>query len=418
MKKLSLLLAGGVLGATLTALYFHRVANEGARQRAQELAAWQAEKARLEELLARPRPVASVSTAPPPRADNPAASRTAQEILAELRTLKISRASGVARSRRALKLLEELVDRGPAALPAIHGFLARFEDVDYELDAAPAGGDAKGKGKDKGKAKDHAALLPTDFIVPPSLRFGLFDVVRRIGGAGAEQVLAEVLGATGRGAEVYYLARVLEQLVPGKYRDEAVATARTFLLNPLPAAARGPLDQNDRNYLYAVLALFGDTSLAVLAQTQLIQPDGSLDANALRFLHDTMGTNALPALAQAMFDPRVTEPKEKEELFKEALSFTGADPRADELLARAVTAEDLPLKLREKSIRDLDKHGFESPEQLTPRDLLIIEARLRLLEALGPGLRDAQLQEAWLKTRTELTAYLADPARKANKKKN
>jgi hypothetical protein len=417
MKKLSLLLAGGVLGAMLTAVYLHRASNEGARQRARELAAWQAEKARLEELLARPRPVTLAATPLAPRADNPAAPRTAQEILAELRTLRISRASGVARSRRALKLLEELVERGPAALPVIHGFLARFEDVDYELDAAAAGGDARGKGKDKGKAKERAPLLPTDFIVPPSLRFGLFDVVRRIGGEAAERVLAEVLGATGRGAEVYYLARVLEQVAPGQYRDEAVATARTFLLNPLPASARGPLDQNDRDYLYAVLALFGDTSLATLAQTQLIQPDGSLDANALRFLRDTMGTNALPALAQAMFDPRVTEPKEKEELFKEALSFAGADPRADELLARAVITEELPLKLREKSIRDLDKHGFESPEQLTERDLLIIRARLQLLEALDPGLRDPKLQEASVKTRTELTAYLADPAYKATKKK-
>ena len=118
-----------------------------------------------------------------------------------------------------------------------------------------------------------------------------------------------------------------------------------------------------------------------------------------------------------MFDPRVTEGKQREDLFKEALRAAGADPRADELLARAVTAEELPLKLREKSIRDLDKHGFESPEQLTERDLQIIQARLRLLEALDPGLRDPKLQEAAVKTRTELNAYLADPAYKANKKK-
>lgn len=415
MKKFLLILAGGLLGAALTALYHQWAAGEGARQRARELAAWQAEKARLEELLTRPLPSPPAEAPLVPRADAPAPTRMAQEILAELRTLKISRASGVTRSRRALKLLEELVERGQPALPAIHGFLARFEDVDYELDVAiPA---TAAKGKDKDKAKDKAALLSPDFIVPPSLRFGLFDVVRRIGGTAAEEALAEVLGATGRAAEVYYLARVLEQMVPGKYRDEAVATARTFLLNPLPAGARGPLDQNDRDYLYAVLAFFGDTSLVALAQTQLVQPDGSLDANALRLLRDTMGTNALPTLAQAMFDPRVTEGKQREDLFKEALSYAGADPRADELLARAVTAEELPLKLREKSIRDLDKHGFESPEQLTERDLQIIQARLRLLEALDPGLRDPKLQEAAVKTRTELNAYLADPAYKANKKK-
>jgi hypothetical protein len=413
MKKFLLILAGGLLGAALTALYHQWAAGEGARQRARELAAWQAEKARLEELLARPLPSPPPAAPRMPRAEVATPARTAPEILAELRTLNISRASGVTRSRRALKLLEELVELGPPALPAIQEFLARFEDVDYELDVAIPAGAAKGKGKDK----DKAALLSPDFIVPPSLRFGLFDVVRRIGGGAAEQVLAEMLGATGRAAEVYYLARVLEQMAPGKYRDEAIATARTFLLNPLPAGVRGPLDQYDRDYLYALLTFFGDTSLVALAQTQLIQPDGSLDANALRLLRDTLGINALPALAQAMFDPRVTGDKQREDLFKEALSYAGADPRADELLVRAVTAEELPLKLREKSIRDLDKHGFENPEHLTERDLQIIQARLRLLEALDPGLRDPKLQEAAVKTRTELHAYLADPAYKANKKK-
>ncbi len=417
MKTFYVLLLGALLGVGIAGYVNWSRDRQEAQSRLAELDRWQSEKARLEALLraARNQPV------PAPvevqvKVTEPGRKRTPQEILAELRTLRISRFGSVARSRKALGLFEELVDAGPAALPAIHGFLARLEEIDYELDAASQ---PKGPppGKGKGPENDQGALLPTEFIVPPSLRFGLFDVVRRIGGEQAEQILAEVLGSTGRGAEVFYLARVLEQLAPGKHRETAVASARDLLINPVTWTARWPMDQHDRYYLFAVLTMYQDGTVAELARAELIHDDGSLDMGALRLLKDTLKAESLPVLAEAAFDARVTEPKVREELLKEALSYTGVDPRADELLAVTISQEDLPMKLREKSIRDLDKHGFESPENLTAQDLQIIQARLRLIETLGPALNEPQLVDAWQKTRTELAAYLADPQYKANKKK-
>jgi len=196
-----------------------------------------------------------------------------------------------------------------------------------------------------------------------------------------------------------------------------VGAARDLLLNPVANPYRGPIDQNDRNYLYAVLELFNDRSVAELAGTQLVQADGSLDYNALRMLKESMKADALPLLKQAMFDGRITEAKEREELFKEALSFAGSDARANELLLRTIAQDDLPMKLREKSIRDLDKHGLESPENLTAGDLQILQARLQLLEAFGPELSEPQLVDAWQRARVELAAHLADPTYKAKKKK-
>jgi hypothetical protein len=417
MKTFYILLLGVLLGGGIAGYANWSRDRREAQARLAELERWQSEKTRLETLLK------SARNQPPPekievpvKVTEPPRKRTPQEILAELRTLPISRAGGVARSRRALGLFEELVEAGPSALPAIHGFLARLEEMDYELDA---GSQPKGPppGKGKGADKGQGALLAMEFIVPPSLRFGLFDVVRRIGGEQAEQILAEVLGSTGRGAEVYYLARVLEQVSPGRHRDTAVAAARDLLINPVTWTRRWALDQHDRQHLYAVLTMYQDGTVAELARAELVRPDGSLDMDALRVLKDTLRADALPALAEAASDPRITEPKAREDLLKEALSFAGADPRADQLLAATVTQEDLPLKLREKTIRDLDKHGFESPEDLTAQDLQIIQARLRLIEALGPALGEPQLVDAWQKTRTELTAYLADPQHKAKKKK-
>ena len=89
-------------------------------------------------------------------------------------------------------------------------------------------------------------------LAPPSLRFGLFDVVRQIGGADAEAILAESLAGSGRGLEVAYLTHVLEEMAPGKYKDAALAAARNLLASGTAA---------DRDHLFGVLRRFGERGL-------------------------------------------------------------------------------------------------------------------------------------------------------------
>src|SRR5436190_3290893 len=172
-----------------------------------EKTALQAEQANLEAALAnanssaneRPlRAAPTVVSAPP---ETTVRKASAQEILEKLKALRILPGPGQgAAVRRATVLFNELAQLGSEALPAIRQFLALNQDVDYEPNIG-------GKG-----LRDIKVL--TDSVLPASLRFGLFDVVRQIGGEGAEKLFAELLARNGRGVEVGYLARVLEEMAP------------------------------------------------------------------------------------------------------------------------------------------------------------------------------------------------------------
>src|SRR6185503_12087435 len=202
-------------------------------------------------------------------------------IVARLRALRANAGVSSARmGRQIIYALEELIAIGPSALPAIREFLSRNEDVDYDLALAAQG-------------KSQRGTVPNDFVLPPSLRFGLLDATRQIGGAEAEAILADILASTGRGVELAWLARVLQELVPNKYRDVALTAARELLSRPL-ASAGSPLDRNDREHLFNVLSMYGDKSYVTTAQSQLVQADGVLDRNALRYLQQTLGSQAVP----------------------------------------------------------------------------------------------------------------------------
>jgi hypothetical protein len=112
--------------------------------------------------------------------------RLPEDILNELAGIQVTPGPGQGRAQyRIMALLDQLAQCGQPALPAIRAFLASNRDVPYDL----------GPGNNRGNRNRNNANL-----LPPALRFGLFDVVREIGGAGAEQVLAEALDTTPRGA--------------------------------------------------------------------------------------------------------------------------------------------------------------------------------------------------------------------------
>jgi hypothetical protein len=260
-------------------------------------------------------------------------------------------------------------------LPAIREFLAR--NVDTEFDTASF----------QGRAGTRDGKLPGDFVLPPSLRMGLFDVVRRIGGADAENLLAEALSASGRGLEVAYLTRVLQEMAPNKYRDSALAAARNLLVAGAPAST-SPLDRNHRDYLFAVLAFYNDNTFATTAQAQLILPDGKVDRGALRYLQQSLGAQAVPIAEQAYADPRLTDPGTKEAFARVALAFAGADPQANGFYQKAINDPVLTKSHRSNLIEDLNEHGFADPKNLTMNDLPLIKNRLALIEQLAPNAMD------------------------------
>jgi hypothetical protein len=272
--------------------------------------------------------------------------------------------------------MEELVQAGPAALPAIREFLARNEDIELDLSGI------------QGRAARNSKL-PGDFVLPPSVRMGLFDVVRRIDGEEAEQLLADTLPATGRGLEVAYLARLLEEMSPHKYRDVALSAARALLANTAPLNSSSPLDRNHRDYLFAVLSFYGDAGFANVAQTQLLRADSQIDRGALRYLQQTLGAQSVTIAAQTYQNPvLLTNAAAKEPLARLALNFVGADSQANEFYQQAINDPVLTKGHRSNLIEDLNEDGFADPRNITINDLPLIQNRIALIEQLAPSAMD------------------------------
>ena len=378
MKRLIWFLLAIGLGFSTGALLVGRhQASRHAQEVQNQRAAWEAEKADLEAALEKARTKTPAIAAPlmvttttPATATRPSPA----DIIARLCALKSPVAA--AQLREALYWLEELVQAGPEALPAIREFLVRNEDI--ELDTAWLQSRTARDGK-----------LPAEFVLPTSLRMGLFGVVRRIGGEEAEKLLAEILPTTGRGLEVAYLTRLLHELSPSTYRDAALAAARALLANNAPLNSSSPLDRYHREYLFSVLSFYGDTGFASSAQTQLLRADNQIDRGALRYLQQALGAQAVTIAAQTYQHPALqTNNAAKEPLARLALAYVGADAKANEFYQRAINDPVLTRGDRSNLIEDLNEDGFADTRNLTANDLPLIQNRIALIEQLAPSAMD------------------------------
>ena len=393
---LTALIVAALLGlAGLNA--YHQLAARHAEERAQRQAAWDAEKAELEAALAAAQeraPAAPLVSRAVPASTTfaaPVGKTSAAELIAKLRALPATPGRPRA-ARRVIQLLEELIALGPDALPAIRAVLQSHED------SALASSEPFKNFKDS-YLRD---TFTSEFLVPPSLRFGLFDVVKQIGGADAEKLLAEVLSGTGQGVEVAWLARALQEMSPNSYRDAALATARTLLARPT-ANPPGPLDRFERDQLFGVLTMYGDTGFVATAQGQLLRADGQVDGSALKYLMQTLGQQSVAIAAQMYDDPRLTDPAKKEPLARLALTYVGADAQANEFYLKAINDLTLPKDDRKNLIEDLNQDGFSDRKNLTARDLALIENRLALIEQLAPAATDPVNLAAMKEAHKDLT---------------
>ena len=359
-KSSLLILIAGALGFACAYGLLQQSLKQQQGDLAQKQAAWQVEKADLESALASAK--GNTTTLPGTTRVVEVAKKVSRgEILERLKTMRV-----VADQPRSSRLLvhqfETLTEVGAEALPAIRQFLARNEDVDYDLTSLVR--NARG-----GK-------IPTEFNVPPSLRLGLFEVLKNIGGADAENILADTLGTTGRGVELAYLARALETLSPGKYRAAALAAAHELLAHPLADAA----DKTDRNFLLTTLSMLGDDSFGAQAQAQLIKPDGTVDTAALKYLQQTGGEKSVALAMQAYADPRVTDPKGRERLAQVALDAPGINPLVDDFMHTVLNDASLPALNRNNLVQDYADHGYNNFHDPTADDFLKLKNNQAQLE--------------------------------------
>jgi hypothetical protein len=340
---------------------------------------WAAQRTALETQLenARNRAPEISTVAVPAVAQSPLEHDSAAEILNRLRSLQAV-ADSPRNSRRVIHELEKLLDLGAPALPAIRQFLAQGTDVRYGPNRPLANG-----------------RIPMTFTLPPTLRLALLEITRQIGGDQTEEILADVFKSSGNGTELAYSAYALQELVPGKYRDAALAAARDSLSRQ---SAATPDTKTERDYLFGVLAFYGDSNYVATAQNQLVQPDGKIDKGAINYLQSILGPGALPLVQQAWQDSRIA-PDQKEPLARVALTFAGANAQADQFYQSTINDGGLSAKQRKNLIEDLNETGFANPSHLTQADLPLIQNRISLIEQLAPNAMDkvnaAAFQEAY-----------------------
>ncbi|HYG36516.1 MAG TPA: hypothetical protein VEC99_17110 [Clostridia bacterium] len=274
--------------------------------------------------------------------------------------------------RTVIQQLENLVDAGPEAVPAIRDYLRQGVDRQFG-----------GRG---------------ERLAPSSLRSGLFSVLQRIGGPEAEQTLLEALNATQSGPELRQLAQLLEDMAPGKYREASIARAHELAVQATSLA--GDRGRQQREAAYEVLGRAGDQSLAASAQGELITSSGKLDETALRYLTRALGDQSFPILQQALADPRLKDRDDKEELVEAIADRMNESPQAKLALQQIAMDSNLGRRERDEAFDALRQAGDTSlvnvaRERVITEEGNINESALRYLErATGDQVLNEVLQ-AW-----------------------
>ena len=363
-------------------------------QIAQREAQWQAEKAALEAELAAARNqeplIQHVKTevAVGQR-------RSPKQILELLHTLKPVGTARIATIRKIVHELEELAEWQDKAVPEIRDFLARNEDLDYSM--------PRTEGEDGGDRRfspPWARSTPqTEFTLPPSMRIGLVDVLREIGSEEAEQVLAGVLGTSGRAVEVAYLARMLEEMAPGKYREIALNAAKDLLRNPLAIDNPNRLDEQAEGYLYGILELYNDTSFIDEAKRLLVNSDGRMNRNAQHYLTKTQGENVVATFYDVYKNNVVSNTWDKVSVANRILDFAGPNQQENAFFKEIITSSDIDSRMRSFAVMRL-AGGFGGMD--SPTDPNVIRSRMELLDSLAPVITDERLQSTVKTTRQNL----------------
>ena len=403
MKTVVAILLAALVGFGGAWFWLSRQQQKKGTTEAANEAGWQQEKADLEQALAEARKkqveVRSVTRTVSTTVTNKLSAAEILEKLVKLRP-EDSDDSRNRALRQVIYHLQMLVELGETALPVIRDFLKQNKDMDYVNDVVNAAGEPIRRGSSTSFASRQATQ--TDFFMPPSLRLGLIDVLDQIGGEQAQGILAEQLDTTGRAIEVAYIARVLQEEAPDKYRDNALKAAKELLASPPAIDQPNRFDENAKAYLFQVLAMYNDTSFAKNAQTLLITPDGRVDKQALIYLNNVLKEQAVPALALAYQSPLLTNQSEKASLFNALLNFAGASPQASQVLKDFVADEKTPAAIRAFTIQGLA--GGSGRERPSEPDLL--QGRIQLLKTLRETMKDERILRTIDETRAALERML------------
>lgn len=344
---------------------------------------------------------------------------SAAELLEKLVHLKSgSGFADIRAQRQAVVYLEALVGLGEGCLGTLREFLLRFEDADYTADSRRTGTVQPEASTDEGVSRRWwhqltfgekpigglvQAKTPLDFGVPPTLRLGLFDVVHAIGGRNAEEILLEQVQRTGRAVEVAYLSHTLREMSGDTYREAILETTHELLLAPPSPSTGAALDDRAKDFLYAVLDLFGDPTFTSGAVQLLVRPEGRIDHHALDYLGRMLQENIVPVLSFAWSNPTLTNAWDRGLLGSAALPHAVTNQQAFQLVHATLVEDRLPRELRLKLIRALEEIPPTAPAQET-----LVVSRIQLLSGLVGELQDLELLREVSAVRGRLQGALSD----------
>ena len=280
------------------------------------------------------------------------------EVLQQLLKVDPNSKNRLTELRHAVHHFETLTDLGPKALPAILDFIASGEDLSFgrtytqnrnyttnwqrgntQPFTIRINGQNQNAQKNSEAQKTQTVTRTytqysgsmgspgTGYLVPPTLRMGLFQVVAQTGGTVAEKLLADSLAMATVGGEAAFLDYLLADIAPEQYPDLALKVAHDLLLNPTEESAR---DQQHETQLYAILARHRDTTFSKHAQELLVTDNGRLNQQALNYLNTVLKEKSVPLLAHAMNDERLNK-SYRASLIGYVMRYTGQHPQADQM---------------------------------------------------------------------------------------
>ena len=303
---------------------------------------------------------------------------SAEEIIDELMNVKLTSKNRRAAERRVQFLFESLIQQGDAAVPHIRAFLNKMEDVEFTVQRSEEEEEGRGRGRGQGndwmeRFRGRTRGTSLDFEQPPSLRIGLIDILKEIGGSSAEAVLGEVLSKTARGFEVAYVAKTVRSLIgPDAFRVEALAAAHELLSDPVEVLNPNNFDRNSQRYLFSVLEMYNDQTFIQSAQGLLVREDGKINGTVLDYLDDVGKEQAMDAIYQAFNGGQVTDRGDLSRLARAGLKYTGSNPQANQMFKDIMSSDDYDIQVKWSALREMDD----------TEDDATLQARLALMQGV------------------------------------
>jgi hypothetical protein len=296
---------------------------------------------------------------------------------------------------RVIHHLEQLLESGETAIPAIQDFLQLNQDVVFVRPAAASGG----------MVFPGAATDSSDATAPETLRLGLIEVLSLMASPASEAALVDVLKVTGSTEEIIHLAGKLDALAPGKHNAEIASAARELLKAAESVESGFELSNADRLALFRLLDQLGDLSHLEQAKTQVVRADGRLDANALDYIMEQEGESAMDRLSNIFQNEERLRLADKLALAQRALKFVGANEQANSMYHALMLDAQIPAVIKQSLAE-----GMTGANQMILADAPVtadeIKTRMQILETVRATVEDAATHEAVTKASDQLQQML------------